>query len=565
MSDTEHVSDTEQYSVAAAGTELKLVCTEQRFAVQGNARYIPGKARYSVCTEYLLVVGDMLYRVPGIARVCTEYRMVGTDMLYRVLVGIESLHRVLLGIVIRYRVPLGIRCRSEKEAYEMYCEYAHNAGFSVRKEHHSYWPNSRIIKSKDFVCSKAGQKKGIDLNSQTKYRKSNTRTGCPAMIRFAGDLQNHDWLKDLYRIRNKWSTAFNKNCFNLGILSTQRSECTNNVCHGISKATSSITECFLGLEKLMITWRRNEQDEDFRCSQSDVVPVIRSSPILKQAARYYSRKLYSFFEEEFLQGVGGMSIVHASADSTTFFVKNADRCDQPQQWTVHVDAADNSVHCTCGKFSMMGILCSHIMRVFRQLDISKIPSQYLLLRWSARGRKDFYAGPTVTGMGNKPIHSNDGGSGMIFRNHLSRFAYQISTRAQGNEDAEQYMLAAMVEMADNVDFILAGKPSNQGDNQNTAGTAPNKVKDPVKCRPKGVSNARLKSHWEKKKPKRKRTSNQDNTSKEDTGPAHKFVHATFSTIPECLTEEYILRRPSSLPSAEYTRMMMEIIDSDRQS
>ncbi|KAL0914138.1 hypothetical protein M5K25_017646 [Dendrobium thyrsiflorum] len=530
--------------------------------------------------------------------------MVGTDMLYRVLVGIDSLHRVLLGIVIRYRVPLGIRCRyrliprrvhrvvrgvyrSEKEAYEMYCEYAHNAGFSVRKEHHSYWPNSRIIKSKDFVCSKAGQKKGIDLNSQTKYRKSNTRTGCPAMIRFAvsqdgcdsevefeeswseminqGDLQNHDWLKDLYRIRNKWSTAFNKNCFNLGILSTQRSECTNNVCHGISKATSSITECFLGLEKLMITWRRNEQDEDFRCSQSDVVPVIRSSPILKQAARYYSRKLYSFFEEEFLQGVGGMSIVHASADSTTFFVKNADRCDQPQQWTVHVDAADNLVHCTCGKFSMMGILCSHIMRVFRQLDISKIPSQYLLLRWSARGRKDYYAGPTVTGMGNKPIHSNDGGSGMIFRNHLSRFAYQISKRAQGNEDAEQYMLAAMVEMADNVDFILAGKPSNQGDNQNTAGTAPNKVKDPVKCRPKGVSNARLKSHWEKKKPKRKRTSNQDNTSKEDTGPAHKFVHATFSTIPECLTEEYILRRPSSLPSAEYTRMMMEIIDSDRQS
>ncbi|KAL0916345.1 hypothetical protein M5K25_013848 [Dendrobium thyrsiflorum] len=499
-----------------------------------------------------MVGTDILYRVP--CRTWTEpstLRMVGTDMLYRVLVGIDSLHRVLLGIVIRYRVPVGIRCRyrliprrvhrvvrgvyrSEKEAYEMYCEYAHNAGFSVRKEHHSYWPNSRIIKSKDFVCSKAGQKKGIDLNSQTKYRKSNTRTGCPAMIRFA-------------------------------VSQDGRSECTNNVCHGISKATSSITECFLGLEKLMITWRRNEQDEDFRCSQSDVVPVIRSSPILKQAARYYSRKLYSFFEEEFLQGVGGMSIVHASADSTTFFVKNADRCDQPQQWTVHVDAADNSVHCTCGKFSMMGILCSHIMRVFRQLDISKIPSQYLLLRWSARGRKDFYAGPTVTGMGNKPIHSNDGGSGMIFRNHLSRFAYQISTRAQGNEDAEQYMLAAMVEMADNVDFILAGKPSNQGDNQNTAGTAPNKVKDPVKCRPKGVSNARLKSHWEKKKPKRKRTSNQDNTSKEDTGPAHKFVHATFSTIPECLTEEYILRRPSSLPSAEYTRMMMEIIDSDRQS
>ncbi|PKU70174.1 Protein FAR1-RELATED SEQUENCE 5 [Dendrobium catenatum] len=87
------------------------------------------------------------------------------------------------------------------------------------------------------------------------------------MIR-EGDLQSHQWLKDLYRIREKWSTIFNKDCFNLGILSTQRSESTNFVCHGISKATSSLTECFLGLEKLINTWRRNERDEIFRCFQS---------------------------------------------------------------------------------------------------------------------------------------------------------------------------------------------------------------------------------------------------------------------------------------------------------
>ncbi|KAL0904648.1 hypothetical protein M5K25_026777 [Dendrobium thyrsiflorum] len=334
-----------------------------------------------------------------------------------------------------------------------------------------------------------------------------------------GELQSHDWLKDLYRIRHKWSTAFNKDCFNLGILSTQRSKSTNNVCHGISKATSSITDCFLGLEKLMISWRWNEQDEDFKYSQSEVVPVIRSSPILKQAARFYSRKLYSFFEEEFLQGVVRMSIFHASADSSTFFVKNVDRSDQPHQWTVHYDAAESNVQCTCGKFSMMGMLCSHIMRVFRQLDICKISSQYLLLRWSARGRKDIYAGPIVNTMGNKPTQWKEGGTCMIFRNHLSRFAYQISTRAQGNEDAEQYMLAAMIEMADNIDFILAGQPTNQSNKQNLAGAGHKNVKDPLKCRPKGVSNAILKSHWEKKKPKRKRTANPETDSKQESTPA----------------------------------------------
>ncbi|KAI0526901.1 hypothetical protein KFK09_002494 [Dendrobium nobile] len=76
---------------------------------------------------------------------------------------------------------------NEKDAYEAYRNYGQNLGFSVHKDHHSYWPNSRNLKSKDFVYSKADFKKLSDLNIQRKYRKSDTRTGCPAMIRFTVD------------------------------------------------------------------------------------------------------------------------------------------------------------------------------------------------------------------------------------------------------------------------------------------------------------------------------------------------------------------------------------------
>ncbi|KAI0510915.1 hypothetical protein KFK09_011526 [Dendrobium nobile] len=76
---------------------------------------------------------------------------------------------------------------NEKEAYEAYRSYGYNLGFSVRKDHHSYWPNSKNLKSKDFVCSKTGFKKLPDLNIQRKYRRSDTRTGCPAMVRFTVD------------------------------------------------------------------------------------------------------------------------------------------------------------------------------------------------------------------------------------------------------------------------------------------------------------------------------------------------------------------------------------------
>ncbi|KAG0469595.1 hypothetical protein HPP92_015651 [Vanilla planifolia] len=47
---------------------------------------------------------------------------------------------------------------SEKEAYNLYCDYAHYAGFSVRKGKKTYFIGTKNIKAKEFLCSKAGFK-----------------------------------------------------------------------------------------------------------------------------------------------------------------------------------------------------------------------------------------------------------------------------------------------------------------------------------------------------------------------------------------------------------------------
>ncbi|KAL0920180.1 hypothetical protein M5K25_009298 [Dendrobium thyrsiflorum] len=329
--------------------------------------------------------------------------------------------------------------------------------------------------------------------------------------------------------------------------------------NGISKPTSSITECFLGLEKIITNWRRNEQDEDHKCSQSEIVPVIRSSSILKQAARFYSRKLYSFFEEEFLQGVGGMSIDFVSNDSSKFLVNHTENKDQSNPWVVHFDATDCTIQCTCKKFETMGLLCCHSMRVLRQLDIVKIPEKYLMLRWSAKARKSFYSGYGCLGKG------TDSGSGFIFRNHISRFAYQISTRAQGNELAEQYMLGAMKDMAENIDLLVEGKMINSNFiAKSKSRAAPvSAFKDPQKCRPKGISNARLKGYWEKKKQKKRPVMNAKNTT--DKGKDISSPDVYFQSMPECFTEEFINRRKTREeggPYTPYTRMMMDSFTSE---
>ncbi|KAL0906161.1 hypothetical protein M5K25_024631 [Dendrobium thyrsiflorum] len=256
---------------------------------------------------------------------------------------------------------------------------------------------------------------------------------------------------------------------------------------------------------------------------------------------------------------GGMSIDFVSNDSSKFLVNHTENKDQSNPWVVHFDATDCTIQCTCKKFETMGLLCCHSMRVLRQLDIVKIPEKYLMLRWSAKARKSFYSGYGCLEKG------TDSGSGFIFRNHISRFAYQISTRAQWNELAEQYMLGAMKDTAENINLLVEGKMTNSNFiAKSKSRAAPvSAFKDPQKRRPKGISNARLKGYWEKKKQKKRPVLNAKNIS--DKGKDIPPSDVYFPSMPECFAEEFINRRKTREEGGSYTpytRMMMDSFTSE---
>ncbi|XP_020587879.1 uncharacterized protein LOC110029787 [Phalaenopsis equestris] len=93
---------------------------------------------------------------------------------------------------------LSIIVHNEQETYEVYYAYAHNVRFSVRKDHNSYWPNSKKRKSKDFLCTKSGHKKESNLMNAGKYKKADTRTSCQAMVCYAVDLEGNWTLQKFF-------------------------------------------------------------------------------------------------------------------------------------------------------------------------------------------------------------------------------------------------------------------------------------------------------------------------------------------------------------------------------
>jgi hypothetical protein len=72
---------------------------------------------------------------------------------------------------------------SAEAAYDLYCEYAHACGFSVRKGKQYYVQGTKNIKAKVFCCSKQGTKQ-FEIEGQCSYERPETRTSCKAMVQF---------------------------------------------------------------------------------------------------------------------------------------------------------------------------------------------------------------------------------------------------------------------------------------------------------------------------------------------------------------------------------------------
>lgn len=203
-------------------------------------------------------------------------------------------------------------------------------------------------------------------------------------------LQENSWLSDLYRSRNKWCSAFNKDTFDGGINSSQWGEVSNNTFTGISDESTPLTRFALLLEKVFKGLRRNESEEDFRCSQTAPVRAIKHSTVLKQAAESYTHKIYKLFEAEFLDGCGATSCHESSCGGNLLRFEITMQGRGSKVWTVLLDTSTMEISCGCRKFERMGLLCSHALKAFSLQNMDTIPEKYISKRWTKDARRSMY-------------------------------------------------------------------------------------------------------------------------------------------------------------------------------
>ncbi|XP_035551491.1 protein FAR1-RELATED SEQUENCE 5-like [Juglans regia] len=259
------------------------------------------------------------------------------------------------------------------------------------------------------------------------------------------DLHENVWLKSLYDERQHWVPVFLKEYFWAGMSTTQRSESMNAFFDGYVHAKINLKEFVDQFDSALRKKIENENNADFHTFSVTILCISRS-PIEKRFQELYTNAKFREVQQQ-VMGVLDMNPCLLSEDGVMkrYLVEDEVRVEEFTKlvtYSVNFNVEDCDGKCSCGLFEMRGILCRHILAIFKANGIKLLPDRYILDRW----RKDIKRRYTL-------IHSSyDAGNQRPDGNRYSsllNICYQMITYAAGSneqfEDAKK-KLYSMIDL-----------------------------------------------------------------------------------------------------------------------
>ncbi|XP_074373549.1 protein FAR1-RELATED SEQUENCE 5-like [Apium graveolens] len=207
------------------------------------------------------------------------------------------------------------------------------------------------------------------------------------------DLENHNWLNDMYAIRRQWVFAFTKQHFAAGMTTTSRSESMNSFFDEYVKASTGLKEFIENSQKALDSQYLREVQADFDTEYKER-RLFSNSSMEIHASKIYTKEMFKRFQKELQK-------------SQSFVVKSMKGCGDYLSKMYLVEKStlpeinrrkfflkvsiDESYSCTCKKFEHSGMICRHMIRYLNKKQKMMIPPDLVTMRWTINGNK--VAGP----------------------------------------------------------------------------------------------------------------------------------------------------------------------------
>lgn len=198
------------------------------------------------------------------------------------------------------------------------------------------------------------------------------------------ELRDHEWLQTIYAARRQWVPVYLRDTFFAEMSITQRSDSMNSYFDGYVNASTNLNQFFKLYEKALES--RNEKEVKADYDTMNTSPVLKTpSPMERQASELYTRKLFMRFQEEL---VGTLTFMASKADDDgeiiTYQVSKYG--EDHKAYHVKFNVLEMNASCSCQMFEFSGLLCRHVLTVFRVTNVLTLPSHYMLKRWTRNAK-----------------------------------------------------------------------------------------------------------------------------------------------------------------------------------
>ncbi|PKI46558.1 hypothetical protein CRG98_033049 [Punica granatum] len=187
------------------------------------------------------------------------------------------------------------------------------------------------------------------------------------------------WLLSLYEDREQWAPTYMRGIFLAGMSKAQRSDGVSSFFDKFMQRRTTLKEFLEQYGDILLEKYEDEAKSDFESWRKQ--PALKSpSPFGKQMAAVYTHEVFRKFQAEILGAVACHPRKESKDGRVTSF-----RVQDFQENRDHIvvrNEATADLSCSCHCFEFNGFLCRHVLIVLQVCGAYRIPSQYILKRWT---------------------------------------------------------------------------------------------------------------------------------------------------------------------------------------
>ncbi|KAF8399566.1 hypothetical protein HHK36_015433 [Tetracentron sinense] len=269
---------------------------------------------------------------------------------------------------------------------------------TIRRAVEKVFPESCLRYCKWHIMSKMPKELGYVYSAlpktfQLEFDKCINKSETPEEFELAWEslldrynLRGNDWLQSLYIDRKGWVPTYLRDTFFAGMSATQRSGSVNSLFDGYVNSRTTLQDFAEQYEKALDDRFEKEAKAEFDTFYTK--PFLKTPlPIEKQAAEVYTRKMFTVFQEEIFESLV-LAVKISGEDGATSIFEVARFDEEHKVYSIAFNVSEQRASCSCRMFEVEGVLCRHLLAVFKATNVFMLPSHYILKRWTINAKDE---------------------------------------------------------------------------------------------------------------------------------------------------------------------------------